>query len=382
MTPHLGPASYGFQESEDVWKSGRLDDWQGPYYGFRHVEMTLGHGEEPVYLGHYASWLQREHPDAHRFVADRTRKKTRPVPGQQDLYAFPLPFDLHHSAWLADRFAGYLKNERRGDKPFFAFVGFPDPHHPFTPCEETLKLFADAPVKEPVDPDGESWTDSRSRAVAQYRIEGLSMEERKTIIRYTYAMVHQIDRAVGRIVTTLEERGLWDDTIVVFTADHGDYLCDHSMLYKSYGAADALLHVPFILRAPGAGLPPHVDIPMSNCDVLPTLAAMLNVDLPEPVHGRNITEVLASGEDHHALAFATRGDPGTTNYTAYDGGMRFTTYPGLGYDELYDHREDPGECVNRADDPACRERREFLLHLLQDRLMQYTNPIAGRVCAW
>ena len=108
----------------------------------------------------------------------------------------------------------------------------------------------------------------------------MSAEERRTVIRYTHAMIYQIDQAVGRILDALQANGLWEDTIVVFTSDHGDFLGDHARLRKGTVGSDALLHLPFILRAPGADLPARVDTPMSNCDVMPTLAALTGVAPP------------------------------------------------------------------------------------------------------
>jgi arylsulfatase A-like enzyme len=98
-----------------------------------------------------------------------------------------------------------------------------------------------------------------------------SPEERRRIIQYTYAMVYQIDRAAGRILQAIKDHDLWENTIIIFTSDHGDFLGDHGRLRKGAVGSDALLHVPFILRAPGSRLPGRVDVPMSNADVLPTL---------------------------------------------------------------------------------------------------------------
>lgn len=381
MTPYLAPAENSYPESYAMWKSGRMDDWRGPYYGFQHAELTIGHGEDPCHMGHYALWLKREHPEALEALTREDRSRERPVPQQEDCFASTLPFDLHNSAWLADRFSSYLREERPSGKPFLSFIGFPDPHHPFTPCEETARQFADAPVPDPVDPDGEAWEGLPSLMVMQHRLRGFTAEDRRMIIRYTYAMVHQIDRAVGRIVEALRATGELDNTIIVFTGDHGDFLCDHGMLYKGYGAADALLHVPLIIRAPGGGLPPRIDAPVSNCDVLPTLTALAGIATPDALHGSSLTEDPES-DTRTAMAFCNPGDPRGNNYTIYDRQYRFTIYPGLTHTEFFDHRTDAGECVNRAQDDTCRTRRNHLLSELRTRFLEISNPILGRVCAW
>jgi arylsulfatase A-like enzyme len=379
LTPNLAPPEYGYPETWSLWEDGTLDDWHGPYYGFRYVDMTAGHGEQPCKAGHYGRWLQSEHPKLYQAVIENQKDKSLPVPALGDLYVSPLPMHVHHSAWLADRFCQYLE-KRSAEKPFFAFVGFPDPHHPFTPCFDVLELFQDAEVKEPSDPDGKALVDSPVRDRLGTDIAGLSMQERRTIVCHTYAMIYQIDLAVGRIIEALKAKGLWEETIVVFTSDHGDFLGDHGRLRKEMVGSDALLHLPFVLRAPGAGLPDQVDVPMSNVDVMSTLAGLLGVQPPEWQHGRDIRSVVHAGAEHYAFAFCAHGDPAHLNYSVYDADYRLTYYPHLDYTELYDHRGDPGECVNLAAREAATSER--LMEVLRTQLVEVYNPITGRVCMW
>ena len=378
LTPNLAPPSYGYPESWAVWESGALDDWHGPYYGFRHVEMTQGHGEHPCRLGHYARWLQREHPDVYQHVMANAAAAPRPVPRLRNLYASALPSELHNTQWLAERFCAYL--ETRSDaQPFFAFIGFPDPHHPFTPPYDVVRDFEDAPVPDPVDPQGEA-VRGGPLASAGFDVSHFTPEERRMISRYTYAAIAQIDRAVGRILEGLEASGHAGDTIVVFTSDHGEFLGDHGRLYKAETAAESLLHVPFILRAPGVSRPGHVETPMSNVDVLPTLLHLAGLEVPEGLHGQDMLEVLEEGEEHVALAYCAGGDPSLINYTVYDARYRFTLYPRLGWAELYDYQEDPGECHNLA--AAQPSRVAAMQRMLEEALLQHRQPIVGRVCAW
>jgi len=378
LTPNLAPASYGYPETWACWEDGRFDDWHGPYYGFRHVETTQGHGEHPCRLGHYARWLNESHPDVVKAMEENARDAVRPIPTLRDLYPSAVPAELHNTRWLADRFSAYL-DRREGDHPFFAFVGFPDPHHPFTPSYDVVREFEGAEVREPFDPTGETVVGT-PLDVAATDVSGLSPEERRIVRRYTQAMVHQIDDAVGRIVDSLKRAGEWENTIVVFTSDHGDFLCDHGRLRKTVDASDNLLHLPFVMRVPGSSLPGRVDTPMSNVDVLPTLAALASVVGPEWVHGTDMAHVVREGEEHVALAYCSGGRPDTVNVTVYDDDYRFTVYPHTGYEALYNHRDDPGESVNLAGlDPA---RSAAMRRMIESQLLLHRNPIAARVCAW
>ena len=384
LTPNLAPVEYGFPETWACWEDGRFDDWHGPYYGFQHVEMTQGHGEQPCHLGHYALWLQQAHPEVYEAVGRNAKEAERPVPQLNDLYPSVLPAELHNTTWLANRFSAYL-DAGSGERPFFAFIGFPDPHHPFTPSYDVVREFEGVDVQAALDADGEAAA-ATPLANAGTDVSTLTAEERRIVKRYTYAMVCQIDQAVGRIIDGLKRAGVWENTIIVFTSDHGDFLCDHARLRKSINASDSLLHLPFVMRAPGAGLPSRVDTPMSNVDVLPTLAAMTGVPGPAWVHGVDMSRVVREGEDHVAanpagsLSYCSGGEPETVNTTVYDDAYRFTVYPHTGYAELYDHREDPGETRNLVD--AQPERAAAMRRIIESRLLMHRNPILGRVCAW
>jgi arylsulfatase A-like enzyme len=121
-------------------------------------------------------------------------------------------------------------------------------------------------------------------------------------------------------------------------------------------------------------------VPMSNVDVMPTLAALAGVHAPQWQHGRDITSVVQSGAEHYAFTFCANGDPAHLNYSVYDADYRLTYYPHWDYTELYDHRDDPGECVNLAAREAAT--RERLMEVLRAQLVEVYNPITGRVCMW
>ncbi|MBU0610914.1 MAG: sulfatase-like hydrolase/transferase, partial [Armatimonadetes bacterium] len=310
-------------------------------------------------------------------------QQPRPFPGIGDMYVSTLPFALHHSHWLAERLVGYLRGRGPGGAPFFAFVGFPDPHHPFVPCADIAPDFEGCAVQEFTDPEGAGMAGSPVLPLNQQTLEGISPEAVRQAIRYTYALVHQIDLAVGMITAALEEAGLADDTIVAFTSDHGDYLGDHAHLRKGFGASEALLHVPLLIRAPGSDLPSGVDLPVSNADVMPTLAALAGVTPPPVQHGADVSAILRDGREHHAFAFGTNGDAASVNNTIYDERYRLTWYPGAGdFVELFDHANDPGECRNVAGEAEHRAAQERLLALLKERLASCYNPILARTAAW
>jgi arylsulfatase A-like enzyme len=378
LTPTRAPLAYGYPETCAAWERGGFEGWTGPYYGFEHVELTIGHGKDAFRGGHYAEWLKREHPEA--LAAARESGRDHPIPALGQLYPLPIPSRLHHSWWLAERMSSYLRERKGRKEPFFAFVGFPDPHHPFVPCEDVIGEFEDIDVPEPMDTEGRGVEGSPLARLCQMTTQGLTRDDLRTVIRYTYAMIRQIDRAVGHILDALEAAGLAEETIVAFTSDHGDFLGDHGRLQKAMGASDALLRVPLILRAPGAGLPPRMTGVTSNCDVLPTLTRLAGVDVPKGLHGTDLHA--SSGGERTAMCFAATGRARDANYTVYDATHRMTWYPGHDFIELFDHTTDPNECCNVAERAENRQRVKDMKQAVMEALVRMHNPINGRVSAW
>ena len=377
LTPYLAPKEYGFQESFASWDAGAFDGWNGPYYGFRHAELVLGHGPQTCLRGHYGVWMRENHPG---LVEEVRSGRHRGPEGLPDLFPSPVPAEAHYSAWLADRLRAWIGKGRAA--PFFAFAGFPDPHHPFAPSCDIAPEFEDIEILPPVDPDGAGVRGSPFEPLAQLRIAGMDPELLRRAVRYTYALVHQLDRAVGAILAALEAAGLADDTIVAFTSDHGDFLGDHGCLRKAFAASDSLLRVPLIIRAPGSSLPGRVTPPVSACDVMPTLATLAGVAVPPGLHGTDLVPLLAAGKARAAFAFSYNGDPRSTNITMYDERFRMTWYPGADFVELFDHDADPGETRNIAGGPQHRAYVTSAKDLMARRLAAWHNPIQCRSCAW
>jgi arylsulfatase A-like enzyme len=380
LTPFLSPPEYGYHESQQLWArdAERLDEWHGPYYGFQHVDMAFTHFQ--VSTGHHRLWLMRNRPDLVREAEQGV--PDRPIPALPDLFPAVVPLELHPTMWLADRFVSYL-DARRLDRPFCAFIGFPDPHHPFVPTREALDVF------DALDAPGPAWparepADAADRAFNTVGtvLTDFTVDQKKLIVRYTLAMIYQIDLAVGRICDALQKRGLWDTTAIVFTSDHGDYLGDHDRLRKGYGACDALLHVPFLLRVPWRDLPARIDRTMSNVDVMPTLLSAAGIAPPALSQGRNILDPPEAGEPARAFACCSGPSRETINLTVYDDRGRYTCYPHTGREELFDHHADPGEYRNLAADPAQAARRAELHAELRAFLFRSWRPCVGRVSAW
>ena len=378
LTPNQAHAHYGFREGRAAWRSGENDGWRGPYCGFEYAEMTDGHGEMPCFMGHYSLWLKENRRDVHDRVAAREKAK-RPA-GAAPVYQSVVPSELHHSSWLADRFAAYLEQRDGGaaDGPFFAFTGFPDPHHPLCPPHDLAELYEDREVLPPVHSGG-----TKQPHMSNLRDVGhFTEEDRRNVRRYTNAMVKGIDLAVGKILGALERKGMLEETVVVFTSDHGDFLCDHALLTKQNICVEPLVHVPLIVRAPGQGLPSTWDKPVSNVDVMPTVMSLAGLDVPSEIHGCDLSAEMERGLEHQVFAYAFHEAMEYHNMAVYDGDHKLLYYPHIERIELYDLKADPDEMVDLAPDADQRARVEKLERAAAMGLMRHTRAIGHRVCPW
>ncbi len=390
---------------ESVVDSARLSpDWHGPYFGFRHVELVSdvhnirlapdmgrwnwGFGPPPMGL-HYARWLYR---DGATRGAERLRLMQPEAAGRSwdytQTWKSALPEEDHPTTWIADRAIDWLG---RVDRPFFAWVSFPDPHHPFDPphpwCDryDPADMLSVLPAAHPEELAGKptfhtQWTQGFRGTPFEWANPGWALftdEERCTILAAYYGMVSQLDAAVGRILRALDARRLAGDTLVVFTADHGDYLGDHQMMLKGPIHYEALLRVPLLVRGPGFDAGAVVDDPVGTIDLAPTLLQACALPIPTVLEGRSLRdrprEWVLTEDDmmRGALAFrtlTTRRWRLTRNETDPDGG------------ELYDLDGDPGELANRWRDSALAGIRSDLLATLDDVMRHDLGRVLPQVC--
>lgn len=366
LQPHLADEEYGFYESNSVWTREEVVEHNENFYGFQEKEIILGHGEElcGYNRGHYARWLHKNYPELVNLTNEGDNVKKINNGERPDIYLSKLPSECHNSVWLANEVCQYLDETQEDDKPMFMFVGFPDPHHPFTPPEDISKPFND--IQKPdfastKDIVGEK-TSACKRAMDKRRA---SKEDCAKAYQHTMASIYLIDKAIGQIINHLKTNGIYDDTIIIFTSDHGDYLGDFDMLTKSDLPFKNLIHVPFILKGTKEmELPKEVHTPMSNADVVPTVLKMLGIKPDDYIQGVDIFDELSKNNTPMVTCYGIAGDE--RNISILDNTYRYTYYLESKEEELYDHLMDPKELNNLVKDKSsdvesiCRELKQKL----------------------
>jgi arylsulfatase len=197
--------------------------------------------------------------------------------------------DKHHSTtWIGDKAVEEIENWNT-DKPNMMLASFIKPHHPFDPPEKWAKMYD--PEKIEVLP---GWTDEvpdHDMKKAYFMNADLTKETLKKITAYYYATITQIDFHVGRMIEVLKKRGMYDNTTIVFTSDHGEHLGFHHMLLKGGHLYDSIAKVPLIIKYPNSQNPgTSTDRLVSNIDIAPTLLSLAGLKTPKAMHGLNLLD--------------------------------------------------------------------------------------------
>jgi arylsulfatase A-like enzyme len=206
----------------------------------------------------------------------------------------------------------------------------------------------------------------------------LTPQELATMIAGYYGMVSQLDHNIGRVLDTLDELRLADDTLVIMTTDHGELLGDHQQIFKGPLHYEGLLRIPLIARGPGVPAGAVVRDPVGTIDLAPTMLAAADLDVPAHCEGAplpglggrptGVREHTLTEDDFDVVVDIPLRTITTTRYKL----TRYLADDAIG--ELYDLEDDPGELVNRWDDRGYASVRDDLLGLLLDAM-----PARGRV---
>lgn len=329
---------------------GRGDRPQTFRWGFTHPletegKMHAGAHEEGHPLGPYGRFLAQEglweafHADYRRRVPGIYEAMFDPSrPPGDDLHRDSvLPEHAFHDTWIAEQAVRWL--ERVPDEhPWHLFVSFVGPHDPFDPPRVWAERFAEAPVPDPVLDPG----DGEPPRLEHHRWRFTLEEFRRARRQYTAALA-AIDAGIGRVLDTLRSQRVLDDTIVVFTSDHGELLGDLGLFQKHF-PYDPAMRVPLVIAGPGVDAA-TCDALVELVDLTATVLDWAGTSLPD-VDGRTLRPLLDDPTRPHRDAVTCVEKP----YLALRTGSHKYVHNLHAGPELYDLRRDPHERRNLADD--------------------------------
>ncbi|MFB5675966.1 sulfatase-like hydrolase/transferase [Paenibacillus terreus] len=380
---HESKEAYPLLQDLDYWRS-----FHGPFYGFDHVELARNHTNEAHVGQHYALWLEE------RGCAN-WRDYFLPPTGTMDpaqTYKWPIPEKYHYNTWIAERTNARLEQHKQSGDPFFLWASFFDPHPEYLAPEpwdtmydpEKLTIPSLVPgehdrnpphfrLTQEENPDFSALMETgfgihgyRSHHYYEYGAKArLTEYDKKKLVAVYYGMISLMDKYIGKILDKLDELGLAENTLVVFTTDHGHFFGQHGLQAKGGFHYEDLIKLPFIVRYPG-----HVpagrrsDAIQSLVDLAPTFLSFCGLPIPPSMTGIDQKEVWLGRKEQvreHAIC-EFRHEPTTIHQKTYvDTRYKITVYYNQTYGEIFDLQEDPGELHNLWDEPGCEQLKTELL---------------------
>jgi arylsulfatase A-like enzyme len=311
--------------------------------------------------------------------------------GTLSWYASPKS-DEHHTdgmmaadaAWVLERCA------KQKQRPFFLAVGFYRPHTPYVAPEDPYFGYYPLSKMRVVEGVEEDQADLPPAALGSYKREQdkLTDDLRREVLQAYYASISFMDAQVGHVVDALDRLGLADNTIIVFTSDHGYHMGEHG-LWQKMSLFEESARVPLLIVAPGVSKQATVaKTPVGLIDLYPTLTELCRVPAPDNLQGQSLVPMLKDASvtgRGWALSQVTRGGtarvPRFFGYSLRTPQWRYTEWDeGRQGRELYDHHADPGELANLADSPAHAQAIEQLAAQLH-AAVQTTFPPSGETPA-
>lgn len=283
-----------------------------------------------------------------------------------------VPEALTYTSWTAEQCVDFIRNRRDPTRPFFLWCSFSKPHPPLDPPEPYYSMYRgpEIPIPDPVIGDwarGENWPAAYARTMQRQNNDNLPPTILRAVRAAYYGLVTQIDYNIGRILAALYDTpGLMDETSILFTADHGEYLGDHRGFGKGF-FHEASAHVPFIY-APARK---HTETDWYGiasdqlvclADLLPTFAG-LGGGAAKDVDGHDILAIERGqrpGRDYlEGTAHDLRNEPNWF-WAITDGHWKYIWYPEGEVEQLFDVDADPDETTNLANHPEHADQKERL----------------------
>lgn len=384
------------QEHPKRWKSGEPYDLDLPFYGFEHVDLCTEHSDHVG--GQYYTWFKEKRPDADD-LRNRDNQFDHDYVAPQ-AYRTSIPEEFYPTSYIKEKTLEYIDGHvaKGDDQPFFLMASFPDPHHPFTPPGKYWDMYKPEDMELPASfdygnvepPPHVKWAqkmresgDAEINSQSAYAVYKQEVLESRAL---TCGMIAMIDDAVGTILAKLDEAGLADNTIVVFTADHGDFLGDHGLMLKGPAHFEGVTRVPFIWSEPGAEAK-STDTLASTVDIAQTILDRARIEPYNGIQGRSLVNAITGDADPDAVDSVIVEDDQQRVYFGYTmpprirslitDTHRLTVARGESWGELYDLKADPDEMNNLFDDPAHATIRAELFERLTHRQMELvdTSPM-------
>lgn len=272
-----------------------------------------------------------------------------------------VPQEYTQTTWTVDESVRFL-DWRDPMRPFFLWTSFTKPHPPFDPPEPYDTMYDPRQLPEPVIPEWSTTDECPNYIVRKrmsYKYDLIPPDVVQKARACYYGLITEIDYQMGRLLGALRERGLLNNTIIIYTSDHGETLGD----FRSFGKNnfyEGSSRVPFIIRLPKDHpdqTPGSVcDEPICLADILPTCLSQVGVEPPEGIDGRDLSHLVRGETEGWRDYVCCQCEE---NYMLTDGKEKYLWYKWGGFEQLFDLRTDPNEERNLTKEPTAQQRLEL-----------------------
>lgn len=308
-------------------------------------------------------------------------------------------------AFITDRAIEYLNTQARSGRPFCLCVSYPGPHRPMTPPEPWDRMYD--PDKLPLPPtvNDPMKKAPRTHREFRWRMYGIDLQrererlkrgivfenemwdvldrpawtarEYRELMAHYYGYISYIDHQIGRLLSVVDKLGLSENTVVIYTTDHGEFMGGHGCIFKGMMMYDDLMRVPLLVRLPGQRPAPRVtNVLASSVDIMPTILDVAGLPVPEGVHGKSLRPVLEGRADtHHEAVFTSFATAGIQMRMVRTSDYKYSlNWRPRQRNELYDMNADPLEMSNLAGEPQVRSVEDQLRRRLYRFMRQTKDP--------
>jgi len=375
QSPVCAPARHTLATGQYVHRHGVLNNGYMPFPDMR----TIAHALEPMgyrrrCVGHM-HWTDPAMDNGYeRYVTQREWLETMPAGAMARWDAehagpirrttggpSPRTKEQYWGHHVATEGIQFMEDAVARGEQFLCWAAFTEPHPPFYPPKEFYQLIDHDDIVLPdrvPEGAGPAHPDVRRK---REEWEHLTDVERKQIIAGYYGMIALVDGYIGRLLDAVEELGIREDTVVVWTSDHGDQMGENE-LYLKFIMREGATHVPLLMRIPGREAQVRDEL-VEHVDVFPTICDLVGAETPGSVQGRSLLPLLGADPapaDWRDAVFSQIGQTQMVRTSDWELNL-YDGEPG----ELFDLRSDRQEHDNRIGDPICASIEEELLARLR-----------------
>jgi uncharacterized sulfatase len=293
-----------------------------------------------------------------------------------------LPYEHSIEHFTGEQSLAFL-GSRDESRPFFLKMSFQRPHGPITPAPEHFDMYD--PDSLTLPDNAFDYFENRFSGKPKFMQEKLQngcnypladpdpSRLRRCLASY-YTLISEIDMEIGRVLDCLDEADLLEDTVIFYTADHGDFAGEHGLFHKNFGIYDSIHRIPFLLAWPGGPRGITRARLVESVDWYPTLCRLCDVSAPENIDGHSLIPTPGQDEKTKDAVFCEWDNCSAIRTRDW----RLVIYRNTAEGELYDLQADPGETCNLWNNPDAQQHRLFLL----ERLLRFTLGYSRRTGPW